>query len=95
MLRELRAEDAPGGRGAHRRRQPTARHRRGRGALLALARGHRPRGHGVTIGTRQTLLFTAGIDEEAHGLFGGITAVPAGLTPDSGRPPRPGRGTGA
>ncbi len=28
----------------------------------------------MTIGTPQTLLFTAGPDDESHGLFGAITA---------------------
>jgi uncharacterized protein (TIGR03118 family) len=35
-------------------------------------------GNGVTVGTRDTLLFTAGPAEEAHGLFGALTVVPSG-----------------
>jgi uncharacterized protein (TIGR03118 family) len=35
-------------------------------------------GNGVTVGTRQTLLFTAGPADEAHGLFGELTAIPSG-----------------
>ena len=30
------------------------------------------------IGTPQTLLFTAGPDDESHGLFGAITATKGG-----------------
>jgi len=33
-------------------------------------------GNGATAGPTTTLFFTAGIDDEAHGLFGTITPIP-------------------
>jgi uncharacterized protein (TIGR03118 family) len=60
------------------------------GRLLGALRGERGRklsidglwgldfGNGITVGSRETLLFTAGPDDEVHGLFGAITAVPSG-----------------
>jgi uncharacterized protein (TIGR03118 family) len=42
-----------------------------------------------TIGTPQSLLFTAGPDDEQHGLFGSITAS-AGTSGDPAPPPGPG-----
>jgi uncharacterized protein (TIGR03118 family) len=33
-------------------------------------------GNGGSAGPTNTLFFTAGIDDEAHGLFGKITAIP-------------------
>jgi uncharacterized protein (TIGR03118 family) len=38
-------------------------------------------GNGVSAGDSNTLYFTAGPDHEAHGLFGKITANPAGTNP--------------
>jgi uncharacterized protein (TIGR03118 family) len=60
------------------------------GRLLGALRGERGRklsieglwalafGNGVTVGDRDMLLFTAGPDDETHGLFGAITAIPSG-----------------
>jgi uncharacterized protein (TIGR03118 family) len=59
------------------------------GRLLGALRGERGRklsidglwalafGNGVTVGDTDTLLFTAGPDDETHGLFGAITAIPS------------------
>jgi uncharacterized protein (TIGR03118 family) len=42
-------------------------------------------GNGATAGATNTLFFTAGIDDENHGLFGEIQAVnPINFTPDAG-----------
>jgi Ca2+-binding RTX toxin-like protein len=38
-------------------------------------------GNGVTAGDKTTLYYAAGPDDEAHGLFGKITANPAGTNP--------------
>lgn len=38
-------------------------------------------GNGATAGSTNTLFFTAGIEDETHGLFGSLTSVPADSSP--------------
>ena len=42
-------------------------------------------GNGAQAGPFNSLFFTAGIQKEAHGLFGTLTAVPGELTEGNGR----------